>query len=105
MTTLKIALAQSPQRAAWTEAHGIIEVRALLTDRRNAHAPTTQQTWTHAMRYELLTNGVPQMVGSYREITEIASHIAHRGAPVDWQPVWERAPLTATQTTQAQEGR
>lgn len=98
MTTLKIALAQSPTRAAWATSQqgGVVEVRGLLTDRYiGATAQSSQQTWTQAMRYELLSDGVPVMVGSYREIVEIAAHLP--GLP-DWQPVWERAPLAAPRT-------
>lgn len=87
MTTLRIALAQSPLRAATAQAHSTVEVRALLTDLR----VTGQQTWTRAARYELLTDGTPQMVGSYSEITEIAAHLTSpSGGALDWQPVWQR---------------
>ena len=91
MTTLRIALAQSPLRAATAQAHSQVEVRALLTDLRI----TGQQTWTRAARYELLCDGTPQMVGSYSEITEIASHLTTaNGGALDWQPVIERAKST-----------
>jgi hypothetical protein len=85
MTTLRIALAQSPLRAATAQAQRQVEVRARLTDLR----VTGQQTWTRAARYELLTDGMPQMYGSYAEIAEIASHLSGRqGEPLDWQPCW-----------------
>ena len=87
MTTLRIALAQSPLRAATAQAHSTVEVRALLTDLR----VSGQQTWTRAARYELLCDGTPQMCGSYAEITEIASHLSGpSGESLDWQPVCER---------------
>lgn len=87
MTTLRIALAQSPLRAATAQAHSTVEVRALLTDLR----VTGQQTWTRQVRYELLTDGIPQVCGSYGDIAEIASHLTSPSdGALDWQPVWQR---------------
>ena len=87
MTTLRIALAQSPLRAATAQAHSTVEVRALLTDLR----VTGQQTWTRQARYELLIDGQPQMCGSYTEITDLASHLTTaNGGALEWQPVWQR---------------
>lgn len=106
MTTLKIALAQSPLRAAWTTAqHGsLVEVRAQLIERYSVSGhdasragcdaqSSGQQTWTRNLRYELLANGVPQMAGSYHEIVEIASHLRGvNGAwELDWQPVYDHS--------------
>lgn len=106
MTTLAIALAQSPIRAAWThgaEAQSVVEVRALWRERADVDgAPMA------SLRYELLTTGVPQMVGSYAEITAIAAHLrAPQGgwASLDWQPVYERAtqpPVTGNDHTARQ---
>lgn len=86
MTTLKIALAQSPHRAAEAQtANGVIEVRALMVDRASG-----QRTWTSAWRYELLTNNTPQLTGSYTEMTEFASYLRVAGCELDWQPIYER---------------
>lgn len=93
MTTLAIALAQSPIRAAAatsaTQPQSLIEVRALLTDLR----ATGQQTWTRQVRYELCANGVPTVTGSYREITTLAAHLP---GLLDWQPMYERAAAQPT---------
>lgn len=92
-TTLRIALAQSPRRAAYAQTpHGVIEVRGLMIDRYNATTGASgQQTWTGAWRYELLTNGVPSWCGSYSEIVEAAGYLRADGRELDWQPVYERA--------------
>lgn len=90
MTTLRIALAQSPIRAAFAQTqHGVVEVRALMVDRyTSASGPSGQTTWTGAWRHCLYLNGVPSWQGSYSEIVEAASHLRANGNDLDWQPCW-----------------
>lgn len=93
MTTLKIALAQSPLRAATAETtHGTAEVRALMIDRyTSATGANGQTTWTGAWRHCLYLNGVPSWQGSRGEIEDAAAHLTSpSGGALDWQPVWQR---------------
>lgn len=90
MTTLRIALAQSPIRSAYAVAQhgGVIEVRSLMVARADG-----QQTWTGSMRCALVINSQQQMCGSESEMIELTAYIpAPNGKrELDWQPVYERA--------------